>query len=209
MTSHTTPELKTSPQPSANSTKKPRTILGIVGSPRKGGNTDILVSRILEGAKDAGASVERIFLDDLVIRECTGCHSCWMGKRCSRKDDMNDIYPKIAEADAFVFGTPVYWYGPSALMKAFIDRFVYFNHPSHRPEIEGKQAVVAVPYEEDDPHMADGVMTFFDKSCHYLTVTIEGSILVPGVTLRGEVKNKEVSMQKAYDLGSRLGKIQG
>lgn len=94
-----------------------KTILGVVGSPRRKGNTHILVSRILEGAKKEGAATEIIFLNDLTIRECDGCHVCWKGRKCSKKDDMNNIYPKIIQSDVIIFGTPVYWYGPTALMK--------------------------------------------------------------------------------------------
>ena len=90
-------------------------ILGIAGSPRKNGNTHLLVSKILEGAKEAGASAECLFLEDLNIKECDGCHVCWQGKGCSKKDDMNFIYPKLIESDVIVFGTPVYWYGPIGL----------------------------------------------------------------------------------------------
>ena len=91
------------------------TILGVVGSPRKRGNTHTLVSRILEGAAAEGAAAETLFLGDLDIRECDGCHICWKGRQCSKKDDMNKIYPKIIQSDIIVFGTPVYWYGPTAL----------------------------------------------------------------------------------------------
>ena len=99
-------------------------ILGVVGSPRRNGNTHLLVSRILEGAGEAGASVDTVFLNDLSIKECDGCHVCWKGKKCSKNDDMLDVYPKIIESDAIIFGTPVYWYGPTALMKAYSTDFM-------------------------------------------------------------------------------------
>lgn len=66
-------------------------VLGIVGSPRKKGNTHLLISRILEGAEEAGATTDIVFLGKLKIRECDGCHACWKGKPCGKKDDMNDV----------------------------------------------------------------------------------------------------------------------
>lgn len=66
-------------------------ILGVVGSPRKNGNTHILVSRILEGAKVNGAFTDSLFLNNLTIRECDGCHVCWKGKPCTKNDDMNNV----------------------------------------------------------------------------------------------------------------------
>ena len=101
-----------------------RAVLGVVGSPRRNGNTHILVSRVLDGAGEAGALTDLVFLGDLTIGECDGCHVCWRGKPCSKCDSMNDLYPRISDSDVLVFGTPVYWFGPTALMQAFLDRFV-------------------------------------------------------------------------------------
>ena len=112
-------------------------ILGVQGSPRKNGNTPILVETVLDGARDAGATTLMIQLGDMTIAECDGCHVCWKGKECPKNDDMNAVYATIAESGAVVLGTPVYWFGPTALMKAFIDRFVYFNCPENRAMANG------------------------------------------------------------------------
>jgi len=182
-------------------------ILGVIGSPRKKGNTHILVSRILDGAKAEGADTEMLFLGDLDIRECDGCHSCWKGRQCSKKDDMNVIYPKIIESDIIIFGTPVYWYGPTALMKGFIDRFVYFNCPENRSKIKGKAAVLAIPFEEDNIKTADLLVRFFEKSLGYLEMKIAGKILSPGVSARGDILKKEEFLKKGYQLGKRISKF--
>lgn len=183
-----------------------RKILGIIGSPRKKGNTDILVNKILDGAKEEGAVVENLFLNDLNIKECDGCHACWKTDICCKKDDMNNIYPKIIESDVIVFGTPVYWYGPSALMKMFIDRFVYFNSPENKLKIKGKGAVIVIPFEEEDPDTVAPLMAFFDKSLQYLGMNLLGKIIVPGVTLRGEISKKDNFLTEAFDLGKILVK---
>lgn len=179
-------------------------ILGIVGSPRKGGNTHVLVSRILEGAREGGAVTETIFLGELRIRECDGCHACWRGKPCSKDDDMATLYPKIMECDAIVLGTPVYWYGPTALMKGFIDRFVYFNCPAHRKSVRNKPAVIAVPYEDDSDRTADLLVKFFRKSLDYLEMRLVGKVLAPGVTKRGEVRRSKGLMDEAFREGRKL-----
>ena len=116
--------------------------LGIIGSPRRNGNTQLLMARLLEGAAFEGTLTEATFLADLDIGECDGCHVCWKGRPCAKNDDMNDLYPKLAAADILVFGTPVYWYGPTAVMKAFIDRFVYFNCPENRYSANSKFVMV-------------------------------------------------------------------
>lgn len=182
-----------------------KNILGVIGSPRKNGNTDVLVSRILEGARKNGANTEAIFLVDLKISECDGCHACWKGKHvCSKADDMREVYPKIIEADAIVFGTPVYWFGPTAMMKCFIDRFVYFNSPASRRKIRNKVGVIAVPFEDRRYKTSDLVVDFFARSLDYLEMRLIDKILVPGVTKCGEVRAKKRVMAKCYELGRRL-----
>jgi multimeric flavodoxin WrbA len=179
-------------------------VLGVVGSPRKGGNTHLLVAKILDGAASRGAAVEEILLGDLTIQECDGCHVCWQGKECSKKDDMNRLYPRIAEADAIVLGTPVYWYGPTALMKGFIDRFVYFNCGRNRPKVRGKRAAIAIPFEEESPETAEPVVDFFERCLGYLEMELVGCILVPGVTRKGEVSQRADALKEAGRLGRRL-----
>jgi multimeric flavodoxin WrbA len=180
-----------------------RTILGVVGSPRKHGNTHILVERILAGAQAVGAVGEIIFLGDLAIEECNGCHVCWEGKECSKNDAMNALYPRIIASNGIIFGTPVYWYGPTALMKAFVDRLVYFNCPENRALIRGKSAMIAVPFEDEDPATAALVEAFFEKSLAYLEMNFAGKIIVPGVTRKGEIVEKAACLEEAYNLGSR------
>ncbi len=184
----------------------PNKILGVVGSPRKKGNTHVLVSKVLDGAADSGAVTETLFLGDMKIRECDGCHVCWKGKQCSKRDDMNNVYQKIAESDVIVFGTPVYWYGPTAIMKCFIDRFVYFNCPGNRGKIRGKSAVIAVPYEEENPRTADLLIKFFRKSLGYLEMKFAGKIVVPGVGNRGDILKKADRLEDAHRLGKKLAR---
>ncbi len=179
-------------------------ILAIIGSPRKGGNTEILVSTLAEGARAGGAQVEVIHLGDLHIRECDGCHACRRGRPCSKDDDMRALYPKIAASDVIVFATPVYWYGPTALMKAFIDRFVYFNSEVNRPMIRGKRAAVAVVLEETREETWRPVLEFFARSLAYLEMAPAETIVVPGVGTKGAIHRQPARLEEAYHLGTQL-----
>lgn len=182
-------------------------ILGVVGSPRRNGNTHILVSKILEGAEEAGAKTEILLLGDLTIQECDGCHTCWKGNECSKHDDMNTVYPRIIESDVIIFGTPVYWYGPTALMKGFIDRFVYFNCPENRTKIKGKSAMIAIPFEEECLETAAPLVTFFEMCLQYLEMNLIGKVIVPGVTKRGEIAERVDCLKEAYELGNRIAEM--
>lgn len=179
-------------------------VLGIVGSPRHGGNTDILVARALEGARKAGAETETIFLGDLTIKECDGCHACWTGAECPKRDDMNDIFKAINAADALVLGTPVYWYGPTALMVGFVDRLVYYNCEGNRPGVGGKRVAAVIPYEEGDPATAGPVVAFFVRSLRYLTMEFAGTVAVGGMVRKGQVVEREDALQAAADIGREL-----
>ncbi|MFC1551289.1 flavodoxin family protein [Candidatus Latescibacterota bacterium] len=179
-------------------------ILGISGSPRMNGNTYILVSEMLDGAEKAGAETEIVSLHNLDIQECNGCHTCRKGLDCVKHDDMNPLFDKIADADAVIFGTPVYWYGPTALMKAFLDRFVYFNCPENRPKIKGTLGAVAIPFEENDPEMASITTALFEKSFDYLEMNYAGAVIAPGVGKKGEMRSKPDILKEAYELGKKL-----
>jgi multimeric flavodoxin WrbA len=179
-------------------------ILAVVGSPRKRGNTDILVTEIVAGAQAGGARVETIHLGDVHIRECNGCHACWQGRPCGKNDYMRVLYPRIAASDTIVFGTPVYWFGPTALMKAFIDRFVYFNCAANRAMVRGKRAAVAVVLEEDREETWRPVVEFFEKSLAYLEMELAETIVVPGVGEKGAIRQQPQRLEEAFALGARL-----
>jgi multimeric flavodoxin WrbA len=97
-------------------------ILGLVGSPRKGGNTDTLVDRVLEGAKSNQADAEKVYLGDLDIHPCQGAFSCEAWKRCVLPDDMQPLYENLRQADGIVIGTPVYVGNASGPLVNFLDR---------------------------------------------------------------------------------------
>jgi multimeric flavodoxin WrbA len=181
-------------------------ILGVLGSPRKEGNTHVLISKILEGAKEVGAMGEILFLDDLDIKGCAGCFSCWKGNECSRKDDMNDLYPKIFESDVIIWGTPVYWYGPTALIKAFLDRFFYTTSPNNISKIQGKSAVIVIPFQEKNPEIASPLVHMFEKSFKYIKMDIVEKLIVPGVFKRGDVLKLKDVLEKAKEIGIQIGK---
>ncbi|MBN1629557.1 MAG: flavodoxin family protein [Thermoleophilia bacterium] len=97
-------------------------ILGVVGSPRRGGNTHLLVTDALEAAGRAGAETRLVMLRDHVIEGCRGCEGCATTHRCVIKDDMQSLYPLMLEADGLVLGSPAYFYNVSSLVKSFLER---------------------------------------------------------------------------------------
>ena len=182
-------------------------LTAFLGSPRAGGNTDILASRVLDGARAAGIETEAVALRKLKIRPCTGCEKCWQkGRPCALpKDDMDGLYDKIAHSDVLLFATPVYWYAPTAIMKAFIDRFSVFNRPQGRPLIEGKGAILAVAYEEEGPTAAEPLIRMFELSFDYLGLRFLDRIVVDGVGPKRAILQKPEALEQAYGIGRALG----
>jgi multimeric flavodoxin WrbA len=121
-------------------------ILALIGSHRKKGNTDALVEQILKGSSTKGHTTEKLFLYDYTISICIDCCNCKKGDYvCYKNDEMQKIYPKIEEADLIIFGTPLYWYGPTAKMKLLVDRIRPFVANG---KLNGKKAVVVTPSAE-------------------------------------------------------------
>lgn len=97
-------------------------VVGVVGSPRTGKNTDTLVDQVLQGAVSRGAEIEKIYLNDLAIRPCQACPRQSENQFCNLKDDMDIVYNRLETADGIVLGSPVYYETVTAQTKVMIDR---------------------------------------------------------------------------------------
>ena len=175
-------------------------ILALVGSPRKGGNTDILVDQILKGAKTKGHTSEKLYLYKYKISPCIDCRKCKKGEHvCPIKDGMQKIYPKITGADLIIFGTPNYWNGPTGQMKLLFDRMRPF---SGTEEMKGKKGIVVSPAGAG-PKSCGPLVEMFRMSFDYLGMKFAGKILVTAYE-KGEIGKNKKELKKAYDLGLSL-----
>lgn len=157
------------------------TIIAFLGSPRPRGNTDTLAEAVLDGARSAGCATESFALRSLRLHPCTGCGHCGeRGRHCILRDDGDELYRSVIRADVLLFVTPVYWYGPTAIMKAFLDRLVVFNTPDARPLVRGKAAGVVAAWEERGPEAAEPMVKLFELGFRYLELRHVGSLLVDG-----------------------------
>jgi multimeric flavodoxin WrbA len=117
-------------------------VLGIVCSPRKNGNTEILVKEALDSAHKLGAETEMIKVSDVNITPCDGCETCEITGECKIEDDMQGIYTKLLQSDGIILGSPVYWWGVTAQAKIIIDRtFVFRRGRRLRNKVAGAVVV--------------------------------------------------------------------
>jgi multimeric flavodoxin WrbA len=100
-------------------------VLGISGSPHRHGNTETLLDSFLDGAKSAGASVEKVVLRDLDYSPCRGCNACHKTGECIVRDDAIMLFDKILNIDAIAVASPIYSMGITAELKGLIDRGQY------------------------------------------------------------------------------------
>jgi len=175
-------------------------ILALIGSPRKGSNTDILVDRILRGCRERRHTSEKLYLYDFEISPCIDCRRCkTKNYECAIKDGMIKIYPKMKQADVLIFGTPVYWYGPTGKMKLLIDRIRPFIASE---KLRGKKGVLVAPCQEG-PNACGALVEMFRKSFDYLGMEFAGKVLATAYE-KAEVAKNQQELRKAYELGMSL-----
>jgi multimeric flavodoxin WrbA len=179
----------------------PRTVLGIVGSPRRNGNTEILVDEVLEAAKENGAVVNKVILSKLDIAPCRACDYCRKKGKCVQEDDMVELFAQIEESDVLVLGTPIYWWGPTAQFKAFLDRW----YSVYDTEIfKEKETVLVIPLEDTTESTYNPILNMFKAIMEYLHMTHVGTVLAPGVLERGAVRNHQKFIDSAREIGTKL-----
>jgi multimeric flavodoxin WrbA len=180
-------------------------VAAFLGSPRPHGNTDTLAEAVLDGARSAGCTTESFSLRALRIHPCTGCGSCGRkGRLCIFRDDAETLYQAVIGSDLLLFVTPVYWYGPTAIMKAFLDRLVVFNTPEARPLVRGKAAGVVAAWEEKGPEAAAPMLKLFELGFGYLELRHVGSFLVDGAGPKDAVRGMSGVLDRARAFGAAL-----
>lgn len=178
-------------------------VLGVVGSPREGGNTDILVEKVLLGAKGNGNIVNKIFLNNLNIKPCQACMACKKTGKCAIDDDMQNIYTQILESDCLVLGTPIYWLGATAQMKTFIDRWYALLDANYNTKLKSKSAVLIAVCGAPETSMTDFAIQAFEKIFGFIGIELKGKITV-SAREKAEVSNNKSVLEEAFSLGDML-----
>lgn len=133
-------------------------IVGVVCSPRVGGNTEIMVREALGAAQTLGAETELVHFGSLPISPCNGCESCETTGKCSIDDEMQDIYPKLEAADGIIIGCPVYFVSVAAQAKIFMDRTYALMHDKR---LKGKVGAAIVTSRRTGAAVALGTLYSF------------------------------------------------
>ncbi len=185
-------------------------VLGIMGSPRIKGNTDLLLDEALKGAESEQAEVKKLIVDKLNIAPCREYYACLRDGNCAIRDDMNDIYTELMQADGIIIASPMFFYGLSAQVKALIDRcqalwarkYVLKQKPAN-PARQG--AFIAVGATRGEKLFEGSILTikYFFKA---MDVEYVDELLVRGVDKRGEIKEHPTALAQAFELGRKLAR---
>ncbi|MFX1508791.1 MAG: flavodoxin family protein [Promethearchaeota archaeon] len=168
-------------------------ILALNSSPRKArGGTALILNNFLEGAKEAGAKIDLIYVHDLKIKPCLGCFNCWIKTPgiCVQKDDMKEVLDKWLSSDALVLATPIYVDGMTSTLKALLDRSIprvqpFFeirdDHCRHPPRLGKKPMKVALVSVSGFTELDNFIplVTHVQAFCKNLNGNYAGALLRP------------------------------
>jgi multimeric flavodoxin WrbA len=197
-------------------------LMAIIGSPRKGGNTELLVDRVIEGCKSTKeVEIEKFFVIDKAIGHCTGCMSCVLPSSetgtCVIDDDMTYILKGMEESDAFIFGSPNHMRTITAPLLNFLSRMlpllifrVTYDDKGNRvggemsSKIQDKQAAIVI--SQGEPFFCSSlVYEVLENNLNDFRLKRVGNIISMGNAEKGAVVQKKEDLKKAFDLGIHLG----
>ncbi len=183
-------------------------ILALMGSPRRGGNTEMMLDSFIKGAKEAGAQVEVLRVADMEIKPCTNCDGCEETGECVIDDDMEHIYKKLAEVDGLVMASPIYFGAVSAYIKAAIDRFqVYWYINFGNEDLKHLKAKTKRPAfflavgGMKNKKYCDSVRTTAEALFLNTRLRFSGFLCLQGYDEKGALAKAPDALQEAYEKG--------
>jgi NAD(P)H-dependent FMN reductase len=171
-------------------------VLGIIGSPRQAGNTARLINEVMDGAREKGARVKKVFLNQLNIKPCLACNICKIKGFYINRNDMQKLLDQIRASDVCVLGTPVFFWRPTAQFKTFIDRFY-----GVKQVMKGKRIIIVIPFEDRKPETARHLVGMLKETFAWLRAQIIDIILAPSVLNPGEITNYPEVIMSARQAG--------
>ncbi|MHC4321691.1 MAG: flavodoxin family protein [Planctomycetota bacterium] len=191
---------------------KPAQVLGISGSPRRSGNTELLIREFMRGAEAGGHKTELIILSELNISPCRSCGSCQKNGKCIINDDMQLMHKKLLEADCIVFASPIYFGGVSAQLKAFIDRCQtlwsrkYILKQALLSPDKGKRSgyFISTAGSKDYNEVFEGAIFVVKAIFSTLDIKYTGELLFKDMEYKGDILKHPDALKMAFETGSSI-----
>jgi multimeric flavodoxin WrbA len=186
-------------------------VLGISGSPRRGGNTDTLLARFMEGAASKGAEVKTLFARDLNIAGCKHCDACLAKGICRINDDMQAVYAEMEAADRIVLASPLQFMNVTSELKALIDRCqalwarkYVLKVPPLGDNRERKGFFISVGGRPSGPNLFEGTLATIKTLFRTMNVIYAGDILLPGIDAKGDILEHPEYLEQAFLAGQKF-----
>lgn len=188
-------------------------VLAVGGSPRKGGNSDVILNQIVNGAAFHQVPSVDLQLRDLQFQGCIGCERCRKDKICTGlQDGMSLVYKDIIASKGLVLVCPTHNYNVTAWMKAFIDRlYCFYNFANTRPREwssalagQERKAVIAAICEQENVEDMGFTLDAMRLPLEALGYEVVGQLPIFRIFDKGKVKEDSDSLAKAENLGSTL-----
>ena len=185
-------------------------VLGIAGSPRRDGNTDLLLAEVMRGAASKGAEIKTIVLNDLNITPCQHCDACLEKGKCRIMDDMQMVYQELEEADRIVLASPIQFMGITSQAKAMIDRCqaawarkYVLKQPPLGNGRERKGLFISVGGRKV-ANLFDAALVTVKTFFRILVVTYIGELVFSGIDEKGAITQHPDALQHAFLTGQKL-----
>lgn len=175
-----------------------KSVLVIAGSPRKGGNSDILCDQFIKGCEEAGNTAEKIYLRDKKINYCLACYACKKTGDCFQNDDVAEIIDKMAQADVIVLASPVYFYAISGQMKTFIDRTLPCYYSG---KLNNKEYYFIITAAEEEAFIKRAL-----NSLYGFTDCVPGSVVKKVIFGAGAYEKGAIKTSPAMNISYEAGK---
>lgn len=187
-------------------------ILGIAGSPRQNGNTSLLLHEALKGARDAGATINKIIVCNRDIYPCQGCGDCHRDGTCLLDDDMDRIYNLTLSSQGIILAAPIYFNSLNAQVKALIDRHqcIWARKNLLGEEVtdaatrHARRGLFLSVASADDPRSFDGALRVVDIFFDVLDIRYYERLLFFRMEEKGAVKKHPTALRDAYAAGEHL-----
>ncbi|WP_459202210.1 flavodoxin family protein [Methanococcus sp. CF] len=179
-------------------------VVAINGSPKKDGNTALLINKVLDGAKSNGAEVIKYDIDKMNINGCKGCMHCRTEFKCAQKDYMAEILENLKETDVLILGTPIYMWQVTGQMKTFIDRLYPVINADFSPRLKNIKTVTVYVQANPDESMFIPYIEHNNTVLNFLGLDVVESIVKGGVGAPGDILNHEDVLEKAFNIGKKL-----
>ena len=179
-------------------------VIGIIGSPRKSGNSSSIVNEILRGAKDSGAETTVFYLNTMNIKGCQSCMYCRKNNNCCINDDMQEILENIKDSDAVIIGSPIYIYQVTGQTKIMMDRLYPLTDEKHKPRF-GKRKLLMV-YTQASPFFFSfrTYIRYLRNAFAAMGLLHYKDIIITKCFSSDVAKNNVKAMTKAYNVGKSL-----